>query len=166
MSACLAYGATESVLLNILSTLVLALLTPLFHTLPIALLQVSGSSQAALSSTAAQMTDPFGIRIAFRPGHPLSLLTWGQYLAIVSRMSRTVEQQLPRHNLEALAAFNSDRRQLVSPLLQYLFLQQYNTSAPSRLHDLLTADAPCCCRCRAFLSQESSATTHVAPWLT
>lgn len=92
------------------------LLTPLCCTLPTLRLQVSGSSQAALSSTAAQTTDPFGIRIAFRPGHPLSLLTWGQYLAIVSRMSRTVEQQLQRHDLEALAAFNSDRRQLVSAL--------------------------------------------------
>jgi hypothetical protein len=75
--------------------------------------QASGSTSAALTSTAAQATDPFGIRIAFRPGHPLSLLTWGQYLATVSRMSRTVEQQLQHHDWTALAAFNSERRQLV-----------------------------------------------------
>jgi uncharacterized protein YkwD len=77
------------------------------------LLQVSGSKSAALSSTAAQSTDPFGIRIAFRPGHPLSLLTWGQYLAVVTRMSKTVEQQLQQQDWQALAAFNSQRRQLV-----------------------------------------------------
>lgn len=93
--------------------------------------QVSGSSQAALSSTAAQTTDPFGIRIAFRPGHPLSLLTWGQYLAIVSRMSRTVEQGLPQHNLEALAAFNNDRRQLVRPLLQLGFCSTSGCPVPA-----------------------------------
>lgn len=77
------------------------------------LLQVSGSKSAALSSTAAQSTDPFGIRIAFSPGHPLSLLTWGQYLAIVTRMSKTVEQQLQQLDWQAVAAFNSQRRQLV-----------------------------------------------------
>lgn len=75
--------------------------------------QVSGSSPAARSGTAAQATDPFGIRIAFRPGHPLALLTWGQYLAVVSRMSRTVEQQLRQGDLQALSAFNNERRQLV-----------------------------------------------------
>lgn len=80
------------------------------------LLQASGSTSAAMTSTAAQATDPFGIRIAFRPGHPLSLLTWGQYLATVSRMSRTVEQQLQHHDWTALAAFNSERRQLVHEL--------------------------------------------------
>jgi hypothetical protein len=83
------------------------------HLHPLCTLQVSGSTPAARSSTAAQATDPFGIRIAFRPGHPLSLLTWGQYLAIVSRMSRTVERQLQHGDLQALAAFNNDRRQLV-----------------------------------------------------
>lgn len=112
---------------------VMELLTPLCHTLSPVHPQVSGNSKAALSSTAAQTTDPFGIRIAFRPGHPLSLLTWGQYLAVVSRMSRTVEQRLQRHDLEALAAFNNDRRQLVRSLVQSVLCSNTGCQLPVAL---------------------------------
>lgn len=80
------------------------------------ILQVTGSSSAASSATAAQASDPYGIRIAFRPGHPLALLTWRQYLAVVARMSRTVEQQLQGAAMDALVAFNRERRQLVHEL--------------------------------------------------
>lgn len=73
--------------------------------------QVTGSAASAVSSV--QVSDPYGIRIAFRPGHPLALLTWRQYIAIVTRISRTVEQQLQSPALEALAAFNRERHQLV-----------------------------------------------------
>lgn len=74
---------------------------------------MTGSSSAASAATAAQASDPYGIRIAFRPGHPLALLTWRQYLAVVARMSRTVEQQLQGPAMDALVAFNRERRQLV-----------------------------------------------------
>lgn len=85
-------------------------------TLHPAYLQVTGQVPTGTASSAAPAVDPYGIRIAFRPGHPLSLLTWGQYLAIVSRISKTVEQQLQDRNLDALVDFNSQRRQLVSIL--------------------------------------------------
>lgn len=73
--------------------------------------QVTGSDAAAVS--AAQAADPYGIRIALRSGHPLALLTWQQYIATVTRMSRTVEQQLQGPAREALAAFNRERKLLV-----------------------------------------------------
>eukprot|EP00879_Flechtneria_rotunda_P007919 GHRR01008297.1.p1 GENE.GHRR01008297.1~~GHRR01008297.1.p1 ORF type:complete len:338 (+),score=146.04 GHRR01008297.1:547-1560(+) len=78
------------------------------------ILQVTGKSAAAVS--AAEVSDPFGIRVAFRPGHPLALLTWKQYIAIVSRVSRTVEQQLQGPCLDALSAFNRERKLLVQEL--------------------------------------------------
>jgi hypothetical protein len=72
---------------------------------------VTGKDAAAVS--AARAADPYGIRVALRPGHPLALLTWQQYIATVARMSRTVEQQLQGPALEALAAFNRERKLLV-----------------------------------------------------
>jgi hypothetical protein len=83
-----------------------------FSCFPAFLQQVTGSDAAAVS--AAQAGDPYGIRIALRPGHPLALLTWQQYIATVTRMSRTVEQQLQGPAVEALAAFNRERKLLVS----------------------------------------------------
>ncbi|KAF6257500.1 hypothetical protein COO60DRAFT_1222554 [Scenedesmus sp. NREL 46B-D3] len=76
--------------------------------------QVTGSDAAAVS--AAQAADPYGIRVALRPGHPLALLTWQQYIATVMRMSKTVEQQLQGPAVEALAAFNRERKLLVHEL--------------------------------------------------
>jgi hypothetical protein len=73
--------------------------------------QVTGNDAAAVS--AAQAADPYGIRIALRPGHPLALLTWQQYIATVTRMSKTIEQQLQGPAVEALAAFNRERKLLV-----------------------------------------------------
>jgi hypothetical protein len=72
-----------------------------------------GSSPAALAAANLQRADPWGIRIALRPGHPLALLNWQQYVGIVWRVSRTVEQQLQGPALEALLAFNRERRRLV-----------------------------------------------------
>ncbi|KAF8073127.1 hypothetical protein HT031_000788 [Scenedesmus sp. PABB004] len=78
------------------------------------LLAVTGGADGCVS--AAQASDPYGIRCAFAPGHPLALLSWRGYLAIVTRMARTVEHQLQGPALEALAAFNGERRRLVQEL--------------------------------------------------
>lgn len=75
--------------------------------------QLTGSTAATVS--AAQVSDPYGIRIAFSAGHPLALLTWKQYMSIIVRMSKTVEQQLQGPALEAVAAFNRERKLLVGP---------------------------------------------------
>jgi hypothetical protein len=73
--------------------------------------QISGSSSSCVP--AAQASDTYGIRIAFRPDNPLSLLTWQQYSALISRISDLVTQHLQGPPLEALQDFNRERKLLV-----------------------------------------------------
>jgi len=67
--------------------------------------QIRGSSPSCVA--AAQASDPYGIRIAFRPGNPLALLTWQQYSALISRVGDVVTQHLQGPPLEALQELRS-----------------------------------------------------------
>lgn len=62
------------------------------------------------------VTDPYGIRIALRKGHPLSLLTWQEYLSVIQRAAAACEQLLPGQALQQLMAFSREQRNLVRPL--------------------------------------------------
>ena len=72
-------------------------------------LQVTGQS----SVPSAQISDPFGIRVAFRSDHPLGLLTWREYLQLMQRITQASRQLLSGASLEQLLAFNRARHQLV-----------------------------------------------------
>jgi hypothetical protein len=71
--------------------------------------QVTGKA----GHSSLSVTDPYGIRIALRKGHPLSLLTWQEYLAVIQRAAAACEQLLPGQALQQLMAFSREQRNLV-----------------------------------------------------